>query len=200
MITIESREDIELLIEFFNIFNAQSEQIEESEEQSSEEAVKQIKDDICRLQNQIKNLQKEITELKNQDTGIADDDTEISSSKTIRNYPPSSKKLFPNIHELTEDGHFCIGKNGNVISDYTIETILQLEKLIPSDLNWKQIGNKVGLSSMYAQSLSWGIENGKFEQWKEEWKQMKADEFFHNVKPVEIENNPQKRKEIMGMS
>ena len=197
MITIENKEDIELLIEFFRIFNVQSEQIEEKlEEQSSEKTVKQMKEDICRLQNQIKYLQNEITKLKSQDTDIADDDNEISSSETIRKYPKSSKKLFPHIHELTEDGHFCIGRNGNVISDYTIETILQLEKLIPSDLNWKQIGNKVGLSSMYAQSMSWGLENGKFEHWKEEWNQMKADEFFNNMKPVEIENNPQKRKEM----
>ena len=210
-IIIENKEDIELLIEFFKLFNTSS--IEAQEDDDLRDRVNQIDKWKLEQANAKKNFAKELLKLNNKILHLENAIEELTTEKnqlpekklkkqnevqyvphTLRKYSTHYLKLLPKVKSLTEDGHFILGKNRKSV--YTIEDVLQLKTMINStSLNFKQMGEKVGISEYTAITVCLGIEKGIFEKFFHEWEQMKADEFYGNWKPNNIVNNPQKRKE-----
>ena len=119
---------------------------------------------------------------------------------TIRQYGETQKQRCPRVSKLNKDGTFIL-KNSKVnggISKWTIKDLLKIKHRIPQKqeyTNWGAICEDLPFSKFTAQNLGYGIEMGYFDKYFHEWEQLQANKFHINIKPVETENNPQKRKE-----
>ena len=202
MITIENKEDIKLLIEFVNILNVNEETTtsEPSEVDVKQEilelkhSLKMKADTIVKTHQRLLKVEKQLeTIIQNQSTEEPSADTSTYVREYHQEYPE-----YTNIKCLNKDGTFSNTK-GKPFS-FQIQDILKLQQLIPKIEEyptWNSLQKVVKVNGV--QRLCQMIEKGFFEKYLNEWEQLQADDFFGRWKPVVVENNPQKRREILGM-
>lgn len=148
------------------------------------------------LSLELNSIWKELTILR--DKKDKNNFNEDKKEKTIRNYSNSVKMNLPKIIKFNKDGTFIVGRKNGRQAKWTIETLLQLRKYIKTPITLKEISQKLNLDSSTCNRLMYCIELGKFDQYFDEWEQIKANSFYDSIKANNvkfIENNPQKRKE-----
>ena len=132
MITIESKEDIEVLLDFFNLLNTNS--TESFDSGKLNQRIERIEELLEEVISEIRTTTPEV-----------DNSEQISTVKTIRTYPEKTFTELPKIKSLREDGYFLLGKNRR--SKWNIKDLLKLRALIPHiNLNYHELGSKIGVS------------------------------------------------------
>lgn len=149
------------------------------------ENINNIIDELNSIRKELKNNKKPVTSI---------------TRNTIRQYYETQKQRCPRVSKLNKDGTFIL-KNSKVnggISKWTIKDLLKIKHRIPQKekySNWTVICEDLPVCALTAQVLGYGIEMGYFDKYFNEWEQLQANKFQNNIKPIETENNPQKRKE-----
>lgn len=149
------------------------------------ENINNVIDELNSIRRELKNNKKPATTI---------------TKNTIRKYGETQKQRCPRVIKLNKDGTFLL-KNSKVnggISKWTIKDLLKIKHRIPQKekyTSWTNISEDLQVSPFTAQNLGYGIEMGYFDKYFNEWEQLQANKFKSNVKPVETENNPEKRKE-----
>ena len=208
-IIIENKEDIELLLEFFKLFD-NSDKTEAQNDDDLRERINQIDKWKVEQSDAKKNLAKtllkvdlrvkKIEEFLDKDVAFVKVDTDATAEEinvpaktTYRKYSKECEP-FTNIKGLNEDGTFS-QKRGKKIS-FTIQDILKLKRLIPETEeypNFKSLEEIVQVNDI--PRICHCIEIGFFDEYLNEWEQIQANQYYGNWKPNSILNNPQKRKE-----
>ena len=116
------------------------------------------------------------------------------SDDTFRKYSPSTYNSLPIIKDLKSDGYFILGSGRR--SNYHINDVLKLRELIYTKKSWHKISEELGVSEVTAKKLGYMIEKGIINKWLDKWKVISNT---IDKKDVLIVNNPEKRKELMGM-
>ena len=206
-IIIENKEDIELLLEFFKLFNTSS--IEAQEDDDLRDRVNQIdkwkleqadaKKNFARELLAVKSELKEIKEYLEKDVAFVKIDTDsiveenVPAKKTYREYKQSFEP-YKHIKCLKKDGTFQQVKGKNI--SFNIFDIIKLKKLIPQldkYPSFKSLEEEVKVNRL--PRLCYCIEMGFFDEYLNEWEQIQANNYYGKWKPNSILNNPQKRKE-----
>ena len=208
-IIIENKEDIELLIEFFKLFNTSN--IEAQEDDDLRERVNQIDKWKVEQSDAKKNLAKtllkvdlrvkKIEEFLDNDvafvkvgTDATAEEINVPAKATYRQYSKSIYNKMPTLKGMNRDGSFAIGNGRH--SKWTIEDILFLKKEIPNlSKSFTELADKLGYSDDTIARLCCAIENGLFDKYFNEWEQIQGDTVYGNWKSTPIINNPQKRRE-----
>ncbi len=203
-IIIENKEDIELLIEFFKLFNTSENGVQNDDD--LRDRVNQIDKWRVEQSDTKKNLAKTLLKvdlrvkkiedcLKNNVAfGVDAEETVSTKRTTYRKYSQKTIDNLPQIKSLRNDGYFILGRKKQSV--YSIEDVLRLKSLIPQlEVNFEKMGELIGVSDYTARIICCAIEHGIFDRWFKEWEQIQANKFYGNWKPNSIVNNPQKRKE-----
>lgn len=218
-IIIEDKDDIELLLFFFEQFDLSEKfmpvkadvdadadlqsRINKIEKWTVEQADMRKKFArkvflVEKKVNKIIDLLEEYEEKQSEEKVVKREIVPNSESKFVQNcvrqYSVKYLKLLPKIKHLREDGYFMLGNNTK--SKYTIQDVLKLKNSLEDiSLSFKDLGRKIGVSEFTARIVCLAIEVGLFDSYFSEWEQLQANQFYRDWKPPIIENNPQKRKE-----
>ena len=143
----------------------------------------------------INNTQK-IIELEEQVKKLTVKEPVIIKNKKVEGkynvkYPSSIS--YPKVQLLYHNGYFKLSNNHT--SPYTINDILKLEKALKKGKDIFELTQLVKVGKPTVLRICYGIEQGYYDKYINEWEQIQANNFQSRVKPVETENNPQKRKE-----
>ena len=166
-----------------------------------EHEIDELWEEVLVLKNKVKqlqNIQKETLNL------LETDEDEKTKKKTKNNtiingrtYNKSTIDALPQYKGINEKGYFIVG-NGS-LSKYDIDTVLKIKKLMKKNLSWKEIAGKCGLTANTVQYIGYGVETGVFDEYINENEQIQANNFYNKTNKNLTVNNPQKRKELMGM-
>lgn len=202
MITIENKNDIELLLELSELFNFATKSEDKDTyldnllNQMNDLKVKQAnaKNDFAKellsFKLELKEIKKDLADVKLE---IFTENDEECSLNTYRQYPQSIYEQMPLVIKMNKDGSFLTRRG---TAKWNIEDILFLKKEIPNvNKSFKELSEKLGYSEHTIHRLCCAIEHNHFERYLHEWEQIQADTFYKENHIVPIQNNPQKRKE-----
>ena len=155
-----------------------------------------LRETIETIQTASINNTEKIIELEEQVKKLTVKEPVITKNKKVEGkynvkYPSSIS--YPKVQLLYHNGYFKLSNNHT--SPYTINDILKLEKALKKGKDIFELTQLVKVGKPTVLRICYGIEQGYYDKYINEWEQIQANKFQQNVKPVEIENNPQKRKE-----
>lgn len=157
-----------------------------------------VNNEILEIQDkEIRELEKTLKKYEEVEEPSNAKETTTDHIITIRDYAETYKKQVPKIHELLDNGYFITGKNAK--SKWHINDILKLKDNIQNlNLSWIDLAEMTNIKSPTTVAyLCYGIELGLFDKYIREWEQMQNT--ITKRTDVLFVNNPEKRKELMGM-